>query len=89
MKPCFVSSMPVPHTQTARTSLKCAQRAPAVRMSADAGEKKETFSEWIFRKAMHNIDEGYGYEPFHKKAMDAREVEQEKAYSDQAKENKK
>lgn len=57
-------------------------------MSAAKDEKKG-FLEWLQDKLMHNQNDSFGYELYHKGGMSAREEEQKKAYKEALEERKK
>lgn len=50
-------------------------------------EEKQGFKDWLFSKVMHNADAEYGFEPFHKEAMENRDNAKREAYAEE--QNKK
>lgn len=92
MAPCFVSASPVRGLQTtSQNSSVCTRPAvSSVRMQADKkDEKKVTFKDWLYSKLMHNNDFDYGFEPYFKQAMNARDAKMKEMYADQKNARKK
>lgn len=86
--PCFVSVTPLPSVArpASRSPSVCTRPQVAqVRMSAGANaDKKESLTDWLLGKLMHNLDDSIGYEPMLKVAEIAREDEQKKMYDDKS-----
>lgn len=86
MKPCFVASTPLFSSAAGRNSSPPVCKTSiknTLRMAAAEGEEKKemSFGDWLFKKIMHNQDDVYGYEPYHKEAMNARDDEKKRVYS--------
>lgn len=80
MHPAFVAHTPLNASRQAGPAQR-ATCARSVRMAAEGGEKK-SLGDWLLSKIMHNNEEVYGYEPFLKQAMDARDEEKSKVYAE-------
>lgn len=92
MTPCFVPASPVRGLQTAsQNSPVCTRPAiSSVRMQADKKEeKKVTFKDWLYSKLMHNNNFDYGFEPYFKEAMKARDSKMKEMYDEQKNSRKK
>lgn len=65
----------------------CARTTMSMTAGSEEPSKKESLGEWLYKKIMHNFaNESYGYEPFHKEAMTAREEEAKRVYDEAGKE---